>query len=300
MLKESIEIKNTINYALRNKGFTKAIPIFFVGRCKREGFKIILEYPDEDIKHHYMRLHSEYKKIERGLYSGLFLNKHWHIIGDKFLESKAGSNVPETIKLLYLQDVPFYMQEFITIIRELYKTNPIYVEDRIPFYFRVVIHTNLASRQSKKQYLNGIALRLTIPLENKELKFIIKNRELTVEESLEEIYKIAKTKFETPYSFCLNCGREIAKSSKFCNQGKNKGRDKKNRNYCRNNFYYSLKRVQNEKNKGEEIKNYYKEILSIIEYAPFTAHKIFKINNKDLFERRKYKMSKSSKLDKEV
>lgn len=282
------EFHTELIHALHYKSFDRAIPLcfFHISRpyiAEADG-SININCPDKELKKQTNLLENVYKGMNQ-INTILFKKRHWYIIRNKIIESVSASYLSSTFKLYSLNETPFYLEEIAKIIQNRFKNNVyIFIEDRIPFSFKIKIHN---SRKSKTNLLINFADRLDIQNKNKDLKRILDFTDISTEESIEELFKIRKIKLNTNFSYCLTCGYEIKKKSKFCDPSK---RNAGNRNLHRDTFTGWLRNRMKNNNKDERyqaVERYYKEIQQIISYAPWTAHNRFQNKHKELFRDRR-------------
>jgi len=277
-------------HALNYKNFDRAIPLCFfqISRpyiAEADG-SININCPDKELKKQTNLLEKVYEGINL-IHPILFKKRHWYIIRNKIIESVSASSLSSTFKLYSINETPFYLEAIAKIIQDRFKNYVyIFVEDQIPFSFKIKIHN---SRKSKTNLLINFADRLDIHSNNKDLKSILEAKNTGIDNLIEDLFKISKIRFETNFSYCLTCGYEISKTSKFCDPSK---RNAGNRNLHRDTFTGWLRNrmnIDNTDKRYQATESYYKVLQQIISYAPWTAHNRFQNKHKELFRDRRRK-----------
>lgn len=219
-------------------------------------------------------------------------NYYWYYLGNTILKYDREIKSEEQIKTKNKYEVintelPYYIQFIGSIIRKYYKKNIITFEDKLPTTLKIYINLEYNLELNLYESLYHIAENIfqfqydpTIDLKIKEISKEKKPLENKILNIFDIAYSKKKITEQINFSYCINCGRNIKDSQKFCtNSGKY-------RNNCLNSFNNKLRRkleIEKQHVREKLREKYFFELQSIINKYPFSAYEIFRRNNMKLF-----------------
>jgi len=266
------DLEDTLNLL----GLSKAIPIFQYGFPIVENNEIIVRFP-EGCKYDCKLV------LNSGQEINLKESMHWFVFQNMVVKSKMGTIISDTIETMAIDNAPFYIKIFNEVVKKYYKKYYLFIHDRLPTSLTLIVHGsfNLLIRKATfEELINRMGLSKKITQDVLEK---IDFKKMTFGQMLEVVLEDKEKVIG--HSYCIACGKKIENKQIFCIQGRHL--DNKKKYYCLNKFNYWLESrcgITNTKDKKKEREKYHKELQKILKKHPFSAHDIFREQNKKLFE----------------